>query len=104
MLDDPTEHAGYIAVEATALYSAALHICNSASCLILPSLIYRRVDFTVFGAQYPIDQIGNRVLGPIAGLFDDLICAQLHFVSLHRCSTTCNIVLSANMEFCVSFA
>jgi hypothetical protein len=40
----------------------------------------------------------------IAGLFDDLIRAQLHFVSLHRCSITCNIVLSANMEFCVSFA
>jgi hypothetical protein len=42
-------------------------------------------DFTVFGAQYPIDQIGDCVLGPIAGHFDDLICAQLHFVSLLLC-------------------
>jgi hypothetical protein len=90
--------------ERYALYSAALHICNSAPCLILPSLVYRRVDFTVFGAQYSIDQIGDRVLGPIAGLFDNLICAQLHFVSLHWCSITCNIVLSVNIEFCVSFA
>ena len=54
--------------ERYSLYSAALHVCNSAPCLILPSLIYRRVDFTVFGAQYPINQIGDCVLGPIAGL------------------------------------
>jgi hypothetical protein len=52
--------------ERYSLYSTALHICNSAPCLVLPSLIYRRVDFTVFGAQYPIDQIGDCVLGPIA--------------------------------------
>jgi hypothetical protein len=61
-------------------------------------------NFTVFGSQHPIGQIGDCVLGPIAGLFDDLICAQLHIVSLHRCSITCNIVLGANMKFCVSFA
>ena len=59
---------------------------------------------TVFGPQYPIDQIGDCILGPIAGLFDDLICAQLHFLSLHRSSIPCNIVLNANIEFCGTFA
>jgi hypothetical protein len=54
-----------------------------------------RVDYTFYGTVPKLSD---------AGLFDDLICAQLHFLSLHRCSITCNIVLSANMEFCVSFA
>src|SRR5260370_9440138 len=58
--------------ERYSLYSAALHFGKSAPCLILPSPIDGRVDFAVFGAQYPIDQIGDRVLGPIAGLFDYL--------------------------------
>ena len=57
--------------ERYSLHSTALHFGNSAPCIILPGLIDGRVDFAVFGAQYPIDQIGDCVLGPIAGLFDD---------------------------------
>ncbi len=81
------------------LHFAALHIGNSAPSLIVPSLIDRRVGFAVFGAQYPIDQIGDCVLGPIAGLFDDLICAQLHWLSLHRYSIPRKIVLHWQAKF-----
>ena len=67
-------------------------------------LIDRWINFAMFGSQDSIDQIGDWIFRPIAGLFHDFIDAQLHMRSLHPCSSPCNIIPRSNIEFCVSFA
>jgi hypothetical protein len=57
----------------------------------LQALSTKGSTFAVFGAQYSVDKVCDSVLRPIASFFDDLIRAQLHFVSLHLCSLTRNI-------------
>ena len=70
-------------VERYSLYSAAFHIRNSAPGLILPSLIDRRVGFTVFGAQDPIDQIGDCILGHRSKVQACLRRAMLTWLTRH---------------------